>query len=161
MSSLLAIPIRFFISRIHIEMLSGMHRTSKMRGLATDQPTGGRRSYEFLGQTIAPDCLASLLGIGKKRLLKAMSGNLDMRFAETGGSIRQSPKTDSVDRFLYELHSSIAETLPSGFLGMSKRLVFIVLFVSVSVHVCLCASKTWHMVSKALSEVFWGARENI
>ncbi|CAE7762068.1 hypothetical protein AK812_SmicGene34281 [Symbiodinium microadriaticum] len=56
---------------IHIDMLSGMHRTSKMRGLATDQPTGGRRSYEFLGQTIAPDCLASLLGIGKKRLLKS------------------------------------------------------------------------------------------
>ena len=99
--------------------------------MAADQPTRGRRSYEFLGQTIAPDCLASLLGMGKKRLLKAMSGNLDMRFAETGGSIRQSPKTDSVDKFLYDLHSSIAETLPSGFLGMSKRFVFAVLFVCV------------------------------
>ena len=60
-------------------------------------------------------------------MLKAMAGRLDMRFAETGGSVRRSPKTDSIDRFLYELHSSVAETLPSGLLVSSK-----------SVCVCVC-----------------------
>ena len=70
----------------------GMYRTSKMHSLGAEQKTTGRRSYEFLGQTIAPDCLASLLGMGKKRLLKAMSGNLDHRFAETGGSLKAKPK---------------------------------------------------------------------
>ena len=93
-----------------------------MHSLCADKPATKKRSYEFLGQVIAPDCLASILGIGKKRMMKAMAGRLDMRFSETGGSVRRSPKTDSVDRFLYELHSSVAETLPSGFLVSSKSL---------------------------------------
>ena len=105
--------------------------TSKMHSLGSQQPAARRRSYEFLGQAISLDCLACLLGVGKKRMLKAMAGRLDMRFAETGGSVRRSPKTDSIDRFLYQLHSSVAETLPSGLLVSSKS-------VCVCVCVCLC-----------------------
>ena len=103
-----------------------------MHSLCADKPATKKRSYEFLGQVIAPDCLASILGIGKKRMMKAMAGRLDMRFSETGGSVRRSPKTDSVDRFLYELHSSVAETLPSGFLVSSKSLSVCVLCI----HIC-------------------------
>ena len=62
---------------------------------------------------LAPDCLAAILGLGRARLQKAARGELDKRFAELGGGIRYAPKMGSVDRFLLELHGSVAETLPT------------------------------------------------
>ena len=73
----------------------------------------GKRQYELLGHMVGPKCLAALLGMGVNRLQKALSGQLDMRHSQFGGGVRQSPKTDSVDKFLFDLHGTIAETLPT------------------------------------------------
>lgn len=62
---------------------------------------------------IAPDCLAAILGLGRARLQKAARGELDKRYAELGGGLRYAPKMAAVDRFLLELHGSVAETLPT------------------------------------------------
>ena len=84
-------------------------------GLETGGEGVGKCKYELLGVPVGLKCLAAVLGIGVNRLRRARSGNLDHRYAKMGGGVRQSPKTDSVDRFLFELHSMIAETMPAGF----------------------------------------------
>ena len=67
---------------------------------------------------IGLECLASVMGIGKKRLARARLGQLDMRFSDVGKQIRLAPKQASVDKFLFDLHASVAETLPTESLGI-------------------------------------------
>ena len=72
-----------------------------------------KRQYRLLGHTVGPKCLSAVLGVGMNRLQKVLNGALDMRHSQFGGGVRQSPKTDSVDKFFFELHGTIAETLPT------------------------------------------------
>ena len=60
------------------------------------------------------ECLASVIGIGSKRLRKALAGTPDMRYHQFGGGVRLTPKTNHVDKFLFQLHGTVAETLPTG-----------------------------------------------
>ena len=91
------------VSKIHQQREAGESRRSK---------------HKLLGVPIGPQCLAAVLGIGTKRLARAVTGQLDLRFSELGGAARLSPKTDTVDKFLLELHGSVAETLPTQLLGL-------------------------------------------
>ena len=58
-----------------------------------------------------------MLGVGGKRLARAMKGILDMTFSQKGSGVRLCPKSSSVDKFLFDLHASVAETLPTELLG--------------------------------------------
>jgi hypothetical protein len=90
-------------------------RPAKIHQLADECKHGGRKEYELLGEVMSPKCLT--LAIGKRRFQRASKGMLDGRFGQFGGGVRQSPKCDTVDKFLLEMHASVAETLPSGRLG--------------------------------------------
>ena len=79
-----------------------------------DERRSRRTSYQLLGVKVGFECLASVLGIGSKRLRKALAGTPDMRFKQFGGGIRATPKTNDVDKFLFGLHGTVAETLPTG-----------------------------------------------
>ena len=70
--------------------------------------------YQLLGVDVGRDCLTNVLGISGRRLQKAQAGVPDLRFSQYGGGVRQSPKTDSIDKFLFQLHGTLAETLPTG-----------------------------------------------
>ena len=70
-----------------------------------------RCGYQLLGQEIGLDCLGSILGVGRKRILRCQKGFIDKRYGEQ--LHRLSPKAASVDRFLLDLYGSIAETLPT------------------------------------------------
>lgn len=76
-----------------------------------------RRQHQLLGVTLGAECLAGVLGMGTKRLRKAQRGVPDMRFKEFGGTIRHTPKANSVDKFLLDLHGTVAETLPTEYFG--------------------------------------------
>ena len=75
-----------------------------------------RSKYELVGVEIGLPCLCSVLAVGNKRLLRAKQGAPDLRFTEFGAGARLCPKTSTVDKFLFDLHSSIAETLPTELL---------------------------------------------
>ena len=70
-----------------------------------------RHDYDLLGEEVGLDCLACILGIGKKRILRCQKGHVDMRYGEQ--ALRLNPKATSVDRFLLDLYGSVAETLPT------------------------------------------------
>ena len=80
---------------------------------SADTSRGRRRRWSLLDQELAPDSLAAILGLGRARLQKAARGELDKRYAELGGGLRYAKKMSAVDRFLLELHGSVAETLPT------------------------------------------------
>ena len=73
-------------------------------------------TYEMMGVEVGRTCAAIVLGVGQKRLARAMNGSLDMRLSQTGGGVRLCPKSATVDKFLFDLHGSIAETLRTEFL---------------------------------------------
>ena len=95
-------------SELMIDFSAKIHQQNDDGGQG---PRAGRRNYSILGMPVGLECLANVLGIGKKRLLKASKGIVDMRFV--GGILQPSPKTHSIDRFLFDLHGSVAETLPT------------------------------------------------
>ena len=76
-----------------------------------------KQQYEILGFPIALECLATLMGVGKKRFLKASKGVIDLRFG--GGVLQPCKKTNTVDKFLFGLHGSIAETLATELLAFN------------------------------------------
>jgi hypothetical protein len=67
-------------------------------------------SYCFLGQTIGPRCLASILGIGSNRLKRGISVAPDLRIGKPKSGSRSM--SYSVDSFLSTMWQSVAETLP-------------------------------------------------
>ena len=85
-------------------------------GATSSQQT--RIQYQLLGIDLGPECLAGVLGMGTKRFRKAVRGVPDMRFSQFGGSVRECPKSNSIDKFLFDLHGTVAETLPTEFLGI-------------------------------------------
>ena len=72
--------------------------------------TGAVQTMIFLGQTVGYTCLATILGIGKSRLKKAMSSVPDLRFGKQKNLSRKD--TWSVDSFLSLQYQNVAETLP-------------------------------------------------
>mgnify|MGYP001821674192 CR=1 FL=1 len=96
-------------------------RAAEIHQLAEECKHGGRKEYELLGESISPKCLSAVLAVGKARFQRASKGMLDGRYARFGGGVRQTPKADTVDKFLLEMHASVAETLPTGFLGMVTK----------------------------------------
>ena len=73
-----------------------------------------RKSYELLGVPVAKACLCALLGIGKNRLCKAVSGEIDSRYSCNVPLHRACPRARSVDHFLLRQHGTVAEILPTG-----------------------------------------------
>ena len=73
-----------------------------------------RKSYELLGINVGRTCLCSVLGIGKNRLCKAAAGQIDTRFASNVPLHRTCPKARNVDKFLRQLHGTVAEIMPTG-----------------------------------------------
>ena len=92
-------------------------RAAKIHQLADECKHEGRKEYGLLGESVSPKCLSAVLAVGKRRFHRASKGMLDGRFGQFGGGVRQSPKCDTVDKFLLEMHASVAETLPNGCLG--------------------------------------------
>ena len=82
---------------------------------AGDPGARQRQTYNLLGEDVSLACMSRILGIGKKRFLKAQKGLIDLRYGNMGQ--RPSPKTHSIDRFLFDLHGSVAETLPTEFVS--------------------------------------------
>ena len=99
---------------------------TKLRTMGGEAASGSsdgrktRREYQLLGDDIGAACLQSILAVGPKRFWNCINGIADMRFTAWGGGVRQSPKTSSVDKFLYELHGNVAETLPTESLECKK-----------------------------------------
>lgn len=69
-----------------------------------------RAGCTLLDKPVGSVCLASLLGIGDKRLRKAQSGAPDIRHGRR--MYRSKPGSWSVDSFLQISYDRIAETLP-------------------------------------------------
>ena len=83
---------------------------TKLHENASSSSASGKSSYCILGENVGLECLSGVLGISKRRMLKAKTCAIDLRF---GDHCRPSPKTHAIDRFLFDLHGSIAETLPT------------------------------------------------
>ena len=74
------------------------------------QRGGSRRSCTLLEKEVGFKCLASLLGVGHRRLAASSAGGPDLRHGRK--EYRSRPGTWTVDGFLQVCYDAIAETLP-------------------------------------------------
>ena len=100
------------IAHVWIAVLAKIHDTIAP---ANGDDSQSRKSYELLGIQVGRTCLCSVLGIGKNRLCKAAAGFIDTRFSANVALHRACPKPRSVDKFLLQLHGTVAEILPTGY----------------------------------------------
>ena len=114
--------------------------TAEFHQNSPSDPGSGRKNYNFLGQDVSLECMANILGVGKKRFLKARKGLIDLRYGTMGH--RPSPKTHSIDRFLFDLHGSVAETLPTEHLSLIRT------------HITCCGSDFQQKVISGSCSVF-------
>ena len=71
--------------------------------------------FKLLNQKVGQKCFYVMLGIGKNRMAKAKAAVVDGRFGKVKTGSRRA--TMSVDVFLLQKWSTVAETLPHELLG--------------------------------------------
>lgn len=99
----------------------------------------------FLEKEVGFKCLASLLGVGHKRLHRLEHTTPDLRYGKK--PYMSKPGTWTVDAFLKASYESIAETLPDKLLVKISKAVFIcVLIVSTDFF-------SWYIINLVLSNV--------
>jgi hypothetical protein len=72
-----------------------------------------------MGQPMGVNCLATVLGINKRRLYKALAGKRDAR---KGPKHRVAPKAIDVDMFFVDLWNAVGESMPDKFIRRGARL---------------------------------------
>lgn len=74
-----------------------------------------RKAYIFLGRPLRRSCFEALLGLSSHRVDKI--GSIDMRYKDAKAPSKPTHLTASIDAFVMILYNSVAEPLPTKFLG--------------------------------------------